>query len=90
MTREVWQMKEIEIETTIEVLRRLCARLETLRRLDSSEIVLLNQHKQYEQTLDDAYAAFAQLETKVDELGQELEYQHQRLGEVVELDTGER
>ena len=37
-----------------------------------------------------AYAALAQLETKIDELGQELEYHHQRLGETVELDTREK
>ena len=82
-------MKEIEIETTIEVLRTLCARLDTLRHLDGAELILLHQQKSYEQTLEDAYAALAQLETKVDELGQELEYQHQRLGVIVELDTGE-
>lgn len=78
-------MKEIEIETTIEVLRTLCARLDTLRHLDAAQIVLLHQQEYYEQTLEDAYAALAQLETKVDELGQQLEYQHQRLGEAVEL-----
>jgi hypothetical protein len=83
-------MKEIEIETTIEVLRTLYARLETLRHMEGDEIVLLNQQKQYEQTLEDAYAALALLETKVDELGQELEYQHQRLGEAVELDDRKR
>jgi hypothetical protein len=82
-------MKEIGIETTIEVLRTLCARLDTLRHLDGAEIVLLHQQKHYEQTLEDAYAAFAQLETKVDELGQELEYQHQRLGTTIEQDTRE-
>jgi hypothetical protein len=83
-------MKEIEIEAIIEVLRTLSARLETLRHLDGVEVVHLHQQKQYEQTLEDAYAAFAQLETKIDELGQELEYQHQRLGEVVERHIGER
>jgi hypothetical protein len=83
-------MKEIEMETTIEVIRTLCAWLETLRHLDGAKIVLLNQQKQYEQTVEDAYAACAQLETGVDELGQELGYQHQRLGEAVEPHTGER
>ena len=52
-------------------------------------LVLHNQQKSYEQTLEDAYAALAQLETKVDELGEELEYQHQRLGVMVELDIEE-
>ena len=36
------------------------------------------------QTLEDAYAALDQVETTLDKLGQELAYEHQRLGEAVE------
>ncbi len=77
-------MNEIELETTIASLRRLCARLETLRHLDITDLQLLGQQKYYEQTLEDAYAALDQVETALDELGQELEYEHQRLGEAGE------
>ncbi len=75
-------MNEIEVETTIATLRRLCVRLETLRHLEIADLQLPAQQGHYEQTLEDAYAALAQMETMLDELGQELEYQHQRLGEV--------
>jgi len=75
-------MNEIEVETTIATLRRLFVRLETLRPLEIADLQLPAQQGHYEQTLEDAYAALAQMETMLDELGQELEYQHQRLGEV--------
>ena len=74
-------MNEIEIETTIASLRRLYARLETLRHLEIADLQLPGQQKHYEQTLEDAYAALAQVETALDEFSQELEFQHQRLGE---------
>jgi len=73
-------MNEIEVETTITTLRRLCARLEKLRHLDITDLQLPDRQEHYEQTLEDAYAALAQVETTLDELGQELEFQHQRLG----------
>jgi hypothetical protein len=41
---------------------------------------------QYTKTLEDAYAALAKVETIVDELGQELEYHHERLGKAMEPD----
>ena len=77
-------MNEIEREATIASLQQLCARLETLRHLDIADLQLPGQQKYYEQTLEDAYAALAQVETALDGLGQELEFQHRRLGEVVE------
>ena len=82
-------MNEIEVETTIATLRRLCVRLETLRHLEIADLQLPAQQGHYEQTLEDAYAALAQVETALDELGQELEYQHQRLGESVAQDHEE-
>ncbi len=39
--------------------------------------------------LEDAYAALTRVETALDELGQELEYHYQCLGEVVHLDHEE-
>jgi len=77
-------MNEIERATTTASLQKLCARLETLRHLDIADLQLPGQQKHYEQTLEDAYAALAQVETALDKLGQELEYQHQRLGGAVE------
>jgi hypothetical protein len=83
-SREAEMMNEIERATTIASLQKLSARLETLRYLDIADLQLPEQQKYYEQTLEDAYAALAQVETALDELGQELEFQHRRLGEVVE------
>jgi hypothetical protein len=82
-------MNEIERETTIASLQKLCARLETLRHLEIADLLLPEQQKHYEQTLEDAYAALAQVETALDELGQELEFQHQRLGGAVEQQAQE-
>jgi hypothetical protein len=58
--------------------------LETLRHLEITDLQLPGQQEHYEQTLEDAYAALDQVETALDELGQELAYEHQRLGEAVE------
>ena len=82
-------MNEIEVETTITSLRTLHARLETLRHLEIADLLLPGQQKLSEQTLEDAYAALAQVETALDELGPELEFQHQRLGEVGDQDHEE-
>jgi hypothetical protein len=80
-------MNELEIEATIEALRTLASRLETLRHLEPVAQELPEEQKQYATLLDDAYAALAQVETMVDELGQELEYHHQRLGKAMEPDA---
>jgi hypothetical protein len=82
-------MNEIEIEATIASLRTLHARLETLRHLEIADLLLPGQQKHCEQTLEEAYAALAQVETALDQFGQELEFQHQRLGEVVDQDHAE-
>ena len=82
-------MNEREIEATIASLRMLHAWLETLRHLEIADLLLPGQQKHHEQTLEDAYAALAQVETALDELGQELEFQHQRFGEVVDQDHEE-
>jgi DNA repair ATPase RecN len=68
------------IEAIIEALHTLSARLETLRTMERSELRLPGRAEQYRSTLEDAYAAYCKIETAVDELGQELEYHHQRLG----------
>ncbi len=83
-SREASTMNEIERETTIASLQKLSARLETLGHLEIADLRLPGRQKHYEQTLEDAYAALAQVETALDELGQELEFQHRRLGGAVE------
>jgi hypothetical protein len=82
-------MNELDIDATIEALRTLAARLETLRHMEKTELELPDQHKQYANVLEDAYATLARIETSVDELGQELEYHHERLGKPLEPDEGE-
>jgi len=80
-------MNEIEIEATIEALRTLTSRLETFRHMEKTELALPDQQKHYANLLEDAYAALAEVETSVDELRQELEYHHERLGEPIEPDN---
>lgn len=73
-----------DIEAVIEALHTLSARLEILRTMERSGLRLPGQSDQYRSTLEDAYASYAKIGTAVDELGQELEYHHQRLGAVGE------
>ena len=80
-------MNEIEIEATIEELRTLTARLETLRHMEKTDLESLDQQTHYANLLEDAYAALAQVETSVDELRQELEYNNERLGKPIEPDN---
>ncbi len=70
-------------KTTIEALRTLSTRVETLRHLHTVMHEVPEQQKQYATMLEDAYTALAQVETKGDELVQELEYHHARLGKAV-------
>jgi len=72
-----------DIETLIEALHTLLARLDRLRNLEGQEFLLLGRVQQYYSTLEDAYAAYSKVETAVDVLGQELEYQHARLDKAV-------
>jgi len=81
-------MNEIEIEATIEALRTLTARLEALRHMEKTELELPDQQTHYANRLEDAYTALAEVETFVDELRQELEYHHERLGKPIEPDNG--
>jgi hypothetical protein len=82
-------MNELDIEATIEALRTLSARLETLHHMEKAELELPDQQQQYATVLEDAYATLARIETSVDEFGQELEYHHARLGKPIEQDESE-
>jgi len=57
-----------------------------LHHIDKTEIALPDQQKHYANLLEDAYTALAEVETSVDELRQELEYHHERLGKPIDPD----
>jgi hypothetical protein len=77
-------MNELDIEATIDALRTLSERLEMLRNMEREALESPGQQQQYATVLEDAYATFARVETSVEELGQELEYHHERLGKRAE------
>ena len=68
-------------EATILALQTLYARLDTLRHMKVSDMLYPGQQTAFEQTIEEAYAALAKIETELDELGETLEYHHARLGE---------
>ena len=71
-------------KSTLSALRSFYARLETLRNTEDSDMVFPGKQEDYQKTLEAAYTLFAQVETELDALSQELEYHHHRLGEAVE------
>ncbi len=58
-----------------QAFQTLYALLDELRNIDSANILTTPYHSMIEA----AYTALGKIETEVDALGQELEYQHQRL-----------
>ncbi len=62
----------------------LYSRLQTLRDLEPTKAVATDLAPYYQETLEEAYAALAQVETEIDQLNAELEYHHQRFQEVQE------
>jgi hypothetical protein len=72
-----------DIEALLNVIRTFYAKLEQLRAMEGPELLLAGRTETYRETLEDAYAAYSQVETTIDELGSELEYQHKRLDEGV-------
>jgi hypothetical protein len=80
-----------QIDQLIENVRTFCSALEKLRLMEGPEMLLPGSVEAYNSTLEDAYTAYSQMETAVDEWGQELEYQHMRLDEGVKQyrQTGE-
>ena len=67
-------------EATIQALQTLYARLDALRHMNVSDILYPGQQTMVEQTIEEAYAALAKIETELEELGETLEYHHARLG----------
>jgi hypothetical protein len=72
-----------DLDQLIENIRTFCSALEKLRLMEGPEMLLPGRVETYNRTLEDAYTAYSQMETVVDEWGQELEYQHMRLDEGV-------
>ncbi len=58
--------------------------LDELRSIPTEDMGLPDARAQVRHLLDDAYTALTRIETELDELGQELEAQHQRLGTAME------
>jgi hypothetical protein len=70
---------ENEIAAAIQGIR---SRLETLASITASNIFIPGgPQEQYHQIVEEAYVALGLIETQVDELRTELEYQHKRLDE---------
>jgi hypothetical protein len=72
-----------EIDTLIEALRTVYTSLEHLKSIAGPELQAPGSLDQYQSLLEDAYAAYDQVETTIEELGQALEYEHARLDQVV-------
>ncbi len=68
-----------DIEELLESFRIVYASLEKLRQLAGPEFVLPGRVDAYHDVLEDAYTAFGKIETRVDELGEQLEAEHARL-----------
>lgn len=67
----------------LESFRILYASLEKLRQLEGPAFLLPGSVDDYHSVLEDAYAAYDKIETRVDELGQQLEAEHARLDQEV-------
>lgn len=69
-----------EIASAIQGIRN---RLDILASITSGNILIPGDpQERYHEMIEEAYAALSQVETVVDELRAELEYQHQRLDEI--------
>jgi len=70
-----------EITAAIQGIR---SRLDTLASITASNICIPGggPQEQYHQIIEEAYVALGLIETQVDELRAELEYQHTRLDEI--------
>src|SRR5438067_13818745 len=85
--KEETMNNETMIATALHVLY---LRLQTLRDLEPLEAVEADLATYYQDTLEEADAALAQVETEIDQLKTELEYHHQRFQEVQKQQSKER
>ncbi len=71
---------ENEISAALQGMR---SRLDTLASINAENILIPGgPQERYHQIVEEAYAALGLIETQVDELRAELEYQHKRLDEI--------
>jgi hypothetical protein len=64
-------------------VRGIRSRLDTLASINADNIFVPGgPQSRYHQVVEEAYAALGLIETQVDELRTELEYQHKRLDEI--------
>jgi hypothetical protein len=68
-----------DTDELLEAFRTLYANLERLRLMEGPEFLLPGRIGAYHRVLEDAYAMYSNIETRVDELGQQLEAEHARL-----------
>ena len=71
-------------EQTINALRNLFDKVDTLRHIDIRELLKPDMYYHYEDTLQAAYDALTTIEDALTSLGMKLEYEHWRLGGAVE------
>ena len=76
-------MSEFE-EQTVNELKILFAKVDTLTRINIRDLLLPDEYYHYEKTLQEAYDALTEVEDALTSLGMKLEYQHWRLGGAVE------
>jgi hypothetical protein len=70
------------IEDTIQALRTIYTHLNTLASINAASMLIPSgPQERYHEIVEEAYAALGKVETVIDELGAELEYQHKRLDE---------
>jgi len=77
ITRKTTMSKQ---EATIQALQTLYARLDTLRQMKVSDMLSPGQQTMFEQTIEEAYAALAKIETGLDEVGELVDDHHARRG----------
>src|SRR6267154_4771468 len=76
-------MKNIPDDEIVAALQGIRNRLDTLASINADNILVPGgSQERYNQLVEEAYAALGLIETQVDELRAELEYQHKRLDEL--------
>src|SRR2546421_1924075 len=75
-------MKNIPDDEIVAALQGIRNRLDTLASINADNILVPGgPQERYHQIIEEAYVALGLIETQVDELRAELEYQHKRLDE---------
>ena len=67
-------------EPTINALRILFERVQTLQRINIRDILIPDIYRLYEDTLQEAYDSLTTVEDALTAIGMKLEYEHFRLG----------